>query len=58
MSSGLAEDDIKTVMSAERLPTLVLPKVDSVGHVQWVRWEVCIKGRGVKGKGVNLISRI
>ena len=38
VGSGLAEDDIKTVMSADRLPdTLVLPKVDSVGHVQWVR---------------------
>ena len=36
--SGLAEEDLKTVLKAKRLPdTLMLPKVDSVGHIQWVR---------------------
>ncbi len=37
MNSGLAEDDIKTILQADRLPdTMILPKVDSVGHIQWV----------------------
>ncbi|XP_022103542.1 citrate lyase subunit beta-like protein, mitochondrial [Acanthaster planci] len=37
VDSGLAEEDLKEVLQAERLPdTLMLPKVESEGHLQWL----------------------
>jgi len=39
VDSGLAEDDIKTVMQAESLPpTWMIPKVDDPMDIQWVRF--------------------
>lgn len=37
VESGLAEEDLKTVLSGEKVPhTIYLPKVDSVEHIDWV----------------------
>lgn len=37
VSSGLAEEDLKVVLSAKRLPdALVVPKVESQDEVHWV----------------------
>jgi len=39
VGSGLAEDDINTVMQAKSLPpTWMLPKVDDPMDIQWVRF--------------------
>ena len=38
IGTGLAEDDLKAVLSGDTLPdTLVLPKVETVEHINWVR---------------------
>lgn len=38
VDSGLAGEDLDEILKAERLPdTLMLPKVESVQHIQWVR---------------------
>lgn len=37
VSSGLAEEDLKEVFKANRLPdTIMLPKVESKQEIQWV----------------------
>lgn len=37
VSSGLAEEDLRVVMSAPKLPsTLMLPKVESPQELDWV----------------------
>lgn len=37
VESGLAEDDLKTVLSAEKIPhTIFLPKVESPNNIDWV----------------------
>ncbi|XP_064473164.1 citramalyl-CoA lyase, mitochondrial-like [Ornithodoros turicata] len=37
VDSGLAEDDLKCVLSAQKLPqTLLLPKVEDKNHVSWL----------------------
>lgn len=36
VDSGLAEEDLKTVLSGEKIPhTIYLPKVDTVKHIDW-----------------------
>ncbi|XP_041462594.1 citramalyl-CoA lyase, mitochondrial-like [Lytechinus variegatus] len=37
MESGFAEDDLTTILKAQRLPdTIFFPKVDSVEHIYWL----------------------
>ena len=37
VTSGLAEEDLKITLSAKTLPkTLMLPKVEDVGQINWV----------------------
>ena len=37
IDSGLAEDDLKAVMQAKRLPqTIMLPNVEQPDHIDWV----------------------
>lgn len=37
ISSGLAEDDLKAILTAKVLPhTVVVPKVDSLEDIRWV----------------------
>lgn len=37
VESGLAEDDLKILLSGERVPhSIYLPKVESVEHIDWV----------------------
>jgi len=38
VDSGLAEDDLKAVLKAKKLPTTIfLPKVELPDQIQWVR---------------------
>ena len=40
VDSGLAEEDLSVTLSAQRLPpTIMLPKVENPGQLDWVRWE-------------------
>lgn len=42
VDSGLAEEDLRTVLSGERLPhSIYLPKVETVEHIDWV----CFQGK-------------
>ena len=38
VESGLTRDDLRTVLTAQKLPpTLMLPKVESPEHLSWVK---------------------
>lgn len=41
IETGLAEDDLKAALTAKELPdSIVVPKVDSVEHLDWVNFKL------------------
>ena len=57
-SSGLAQDDINAVLSANTMPhTICLPKVQSASEIEWLSHEIT-KQIGSRGDGVEIIGMI
>ena len=42
IETGLAEDDLTAALTAKVLPhSIVVPKVDTVEHLKWVKYFLC-----------------
>ncbi|CAH1799947.1 unnamed protein product [Owenia fusiformis] len=58
VSSGLAEEDMKVILQANRLPdTIMLPKVESVQDIKWFSETLSqvLKHRDLRGDRINLV---
>lgn len=59
IETGLAEDDLKAALTAKELPdSIVVPKVDSVEHLDWLSNKVSSLMRSSTDKKLGLVTQV